>query len=84
MHEIAARLSHNCGAESKYIFIYLLLSTYILTGCDTASYPYRKGKRTTLKVLTENPNAKAFEDLAYFSEADKNVSVSDAILSCSK
>ncbi|XP_060776579.1 uncharacterized protein LOC132886053 [Neoarius graeffei] len=38
-------------------FTSILLSTYILTGCDTVSYLYRRGKRqaytTTIKHLTD-------------------------------
>lgn len=55
--EIAVKLSDKSDAQSNQIFTSLLLRAYILTGCDTVSYTFRKSVRTTLKALIEKTNA---------------------------
>ena len=50
-HAITEALAVKYDVEAA-VLTSILLSTYILTGCDTVSYLYRRGKRCTYKTVT--------------------------------
>jgi len=52
-HAIAEALAVKYDTEAANLTS-MLLSTYILTGCDTVSYPYRRGKRRAFKVTVDH------------------------------
>ena len=52
-HAIAEALAVKHAVEAADLTS-ILLSTYILTGCDTVSYPYRRGKRRAYKATVDH------------------------------
>lgn len=79
IHSIVLHLSMKCQAGSLHLTS-LLLGGYILSGCDTVSYPFMKGKKTALKVITSNPTE--FEGLATFQEQGSNTTEEACLKSC--
>lgn len=53
-HEIAASLARACNMEAEQICS-VILSAYILSGCDTVSYPFQRGKKRAFKCAVDNP-----------------------------
>ena len=54
--------------EEPQVVTATLLSTYVLSGCDTVSYPYRRGKRRAAKValgmLSKLPHICSISDIS--------------------
>ena len=65
IHDLLSLLSIKYDADSKKISG-TLLATYVLSGCDTVSYPYRRGKKkaaqTALHMTGRFPAILAFGD----------------------
>lgn len=55
IHTIVDALSSKYNCEKK-VLTRVLLSCYVLSGCDTTSYPYKRGKRTAALVALEVAN----------------------------
>ena len=53
VHDIVSALSRKYNSDSEELSG-TLLSVYILTGCDTVSYPFNKGKKRALTVALDN------------------------------
>ena len=53
IHDLVKILSEHVGAE-KQTMMDMLLAIYILTGCDTVSYPFRQGKKKAAKLALKN------------------------------
>lgn len=71
-HYIAASLAEKYDIEADTVSS-ILLSIYILTGCDTVSYPYRKGQKRAFKIATENMPL----PLASFGEPGESLDVKE-------
>ena len=52
-HAIAEALARKYDVEAADLTS-MLLSTYILSGCDTVSYLYRRGKRRAYKTAVDH------------------------------
>ena len=52
IHCIVEALARKSGVETP-IITSVLLSIYILSGCDTVSFQYKKGKKIVLKIALE-------------------------------
>lgn len=53
VHEIVSALSRKYNSDSKTLSG-TLLSVYVLTGCDTVSYPFNKGKKRVLTAVLDH------------------------------
>lgn len=51
-------------------FVNNLLAAYCLSGCDSVSFPFRKGKRKAFKLIVSKKNP--LKDLEKFGEVNKN------------
>ena len=57
VHAVVAALAEKYETEAAHLMS-VLLSVYVMTGCDTASFPWHIGKRRAFRLATEN-----FEEL---------------------
>ena len=79
-HKISQELATVCKAEEGIVTGWLL-NTYILTGCDTVSFPFKKGKRCVanlaLKTVNEYLHLTKFEN-GELSETEMESVLDDA------
>ena len=53
LHDLVIVLSEHIGTE-KQPMMDMLLATYVLTGCDTVSYPFRQGTEKAAKLALKS------------------------------
>lgn len=66
-NKIIEELSIHTAKSLSYVASQLL-AAYILSGCDSTSYPFKKGKKTVLKTLLRNINANEMVPLAQYPQ----------------
>jgi len=80
-HQIALSLAIKFDSDVVELTS-VLLSAYIITGCDTVSYPYRRGKRRAYKLATEN--VRTLLPLAKFGEPGESLDVTEEIINAAR
>jgi len=53
VHAVVAALAEKYETEAAHLMS-VLLSVYVMTGCDTISFPWHRGKRRAFRLATEN------------------------------
>ena len=81
VHAITDALAVKYAVEPAYIAS-ILLSTYILTGCDTVSYFYRRGKRRAYKATIAR--LQGLEPLAKYGNDNESLTVQDDVISSAR
>jgi hypothetical protein len=82
LHDIVKSLSEAINVDARTL-TGVLLTTYIMSGCDTVSYPYRRGKKQALAVALTNMTR--LSDLGRFAEPGTDYElVSAAVMAASR
>ena len=81
IHAIAEALAVKYGVEAADLTS-TLLSTYILTGCDTVSYPYRRGKKRAYKTAVDH--LADLLPLCRYGDPDKNLDIQENVLTAAR
>jgi len=53
VHAVVVALAEKYETEAAHLMS-VLLSVYVMTGCDTVSFPWHRGKRRAFRLATEN------------------------------
>ena len=77
IHDLVKILSEHVGAE-KQTMMDMLLAIYILTGCDTVSYPFRQGKKKAAKLALKNVGN--FSSFASFGNMETSLELKSDII----
>ena len=80
-HAIAQALAVNYCVDAANLTA-MLLSTYILTGCDTVSYPYRRGKRRAYKATVDH--LAGLLPLGRYGDPDKSLYVQEDVVASAR
>ena len=81
IHAIAGALAKKYAVEAADLTS-TLLSTYILTGCDTVSYPYRRGKKRAYKTAVDH--LADLLPLCRYGDPDKNLDIQENVLTAAR
>jgi hypothetical protein len=80
-HAIAEALAVKYAVEAANLTS-MLLSTYILTGCDTVSYPYRRGKRRAYKAAVNHLTD--LLPLGRYGDPDESLDVQEDVVTAAR
>ena len=80
-HAIAQALAVNYCVDAANVTA-MLLSTYTLTGCDTVSYPYRRGKRRAYKATVDH--LAGLLPLGRYGDPDKSLDVQEDVVASAR
>ena len=80
-HAIAAALAVKYDVEATALTS-VLLGIYILTGCDTVSYPYRRGKKRAFKAAAEH--VQDFLPLGRYGDAERSLDVEEDVITAAR
>jgi len=80
-HAIAEALAVKYHAEVADVTS-VLLATYTLTGCDTVSYPYRRGKRRAYKAAVDH--MADLLPLARYGDPEESLDVQDDVVTAAR
>lgn len=78
IHTVVQRLAEKCDVSMKAITA-TLLSAFALTGCDTVSYPFRRGKKKAASIVFSSPSClQAFSEFEGMSPNIEGVVLDEA------
>jgi hypothetical protein len=81
VHAVVAALAEKYETEAAHLTS-VLLSVYVMTGCDTVSFPWHRGKRRAFRAATEN--LEELTPLATYGQPGEDLHVSEDVIDAAR